>query len=765
MHESGRRALAEVDLVWRVRVERETDGSQRLVYTFDSPSGVAPCRDERVPGPRFERLPELYHASLLEQMTRFRRGLDTEEDSKLIGKEALSDLRHIGRELSRQVFDTPSLEAYKRCTASVRTLLLITEEPWIPWELVTPYDESFEDPFLAERFEMTRWLDEVEWPGHIHVPGLVAIDGGRVPGQVELEGTADECAYLVTVSRANDSSAEVLDEPYFLSVMNRLQDGGFGVLHFAGHAGFPTAPGDGTPWARDRADEARIVLHDRPLRARHLDSRTMGALRRDRPLVFLNACHAASQAVVLTRLGGWVHAWLRECNVGAMIAPLWAVGDQEARTFARTLYDRLLEGATIAEAMASAREALWDTPRGRLSALAYSVWAHPNARVFWGETSPTVSSNRSRPRSWVERHPLVVPRKSWDPTVSTPAALLRPEYDAVPFHFRHAETLELEMWTGDTTSPRVWLITGVGGMGKTRFARHACLRLDGWRSGFLPFDWDLTRPANREALFAGSHPLFVVVDYAESRREQVAELLRCALRARRRHIRVLLLARAKLGWWRDLRSRPEGVGELLASSATHETELTPLARGIDERIESFRRASRGFAVYMQGDRPDVVPATIGSEPFDRVLVLHMAALEALDGVPSEGTGGLFERTLAREQLFWRRSLGPRDDLDTWIAGIRRALAVVTAVGGVGSESEAIEVLTKIELFADQPYAFRQRIARLLHVNYPGFEESSLWIEPLRPDLLGTYLIEQELEAGGEVDFMRARRRDPRATPG
>ncbi len=61
------------------------------------------------------------------------------------------------------------------------------------------------------------------------------------------------------------------------------------------------------------------------------------------------------------------------------VSSLWAVGDEPARTFVETLYGRLLEGDTVSEATISARRAARDA--GDLTWLAYTVYAHPHARV------------------------------------------------------------------------------------------------------------------------------------------------------------------------------------------------------------------------------------------------------------------------------------------------------------------------------------------------------------------------------------------------
>ena len=59
---------------------------------------------------------------------------------------------------------------------------------------------------------------------------------------------------------------------------------------------------------------------------------------------------------------------------------MWSVTDANALTFAETFYGELLGGATVAEAVRSGRQAA--RAAGDPTWLAYSVYAHPNARVL-----------------------------------------------------------------------------------------------------------------------------------------------------------------------------------------------------------------------------------------------------------------------------------------------------------------------------------------------------------------------------------------------
>src|SRR6185437_11214134 len=112
----------------------------------------------------------------------------------------------------------------------------------------------------------------------------------------------------------------------------------------------------------------------------------------------------------------------------------------------------------------------------------------------------------------------------------------------------------LEIWCAEQSRVSVRLITGQGGQGKTRLARELCrhMSLRGWLAGMLRTT--LTDTA-LEALQPTSFPCLLVVDYAETRIDQTAQLLRTVVQNDRvGFTRVLLLARAAGDWWTNLRA-------------------------------------------------------------------------------------------------------------------------------------------------------------------------------------------------------------------
>ena len=149
----------------------------------------------------------------------------------------------------------------------------------------------------------------------------------------------------------------------------------FGILNVASHGDIDEL----------HPDEAVLILADGSiLRPEDLFGPRQSAIRSARPMVFLNACRLAQQGWSLAQLGGWVDAWVHRCRSGALIGPLWSVTDAPAELFARTFYEQVRMGRTLGTAVRMARETVRSTWPGDPTWLAYTLYAHPNARIMLG---------------------------------------------------------------------------------------------------------------------------------------------------------------------------------------------------------------------------------------------------------------------------------------------------------------------------------------------------------------------------------------------
>jgi hypothetical protein len=97
-------------------------------------------------------------------------------------------LRALGEELYRDLFPPQLRRAYRDLSRSpVRSVQITSDEPWIPWELLRPYDDDdphhiIDDDFLCARFELTRWLAGRSGPaGAITIRRLACLAAAQPP--------------------------------------------------------------------------------------------------------------------------------------------------------------------------------------------------------------------------------------------------------------------------------------------------------------------------------------------------------------------------------------------------------------------------------------------------------------------------------------------------------------------------------------------------------------------------------------------------------
>lgn len=363
------------DLEMRVRLVSE-DNQARLFYTLYFTTGVAPFTHLEIEGPRIMADSQRFPAYLRKKLDQLVDGRDVGDEKLLLHTDIQHKLVSFGRQLWSELFSPQFLQVYRTIRGTVRTWMIVTDEPWIPWELVKPYDDStpesvIDDDFLGRQFQLTRWLEGSKPPSlEIEIHGLAAIRTEETLSQGEPEG--EHLAELALRSGVVDASlsAETLSD-----LLAFLEKGGVHLLHFIGHGSFDAG----------QADESPIpLLKGAPLRPNDLEGPVKTRISQDRPLVFLNACWGGQQGWSITRTGGWAARWVRECGCGAFIAPLWPVHDQPAAAFARVFYEALWWGETLGQAAQEAREHLRETqPQWDPSVLAYIVYGNPNARVLF----------------------------------------------------------------------------------------------------------------------------------------------------------------------------------------------------------------------------------------------------------------------------------------------------------------------------------------------------------------------------------------------
>lgn len=608
------------------------------------------------------------------------------------------------------------------------TLQILSDDPYLPWEVVKlEGPERQEGPYLVEAYLLTRWLRQVPLP-----PSALRLPLQRVvsvvPKASGLELARSEEEELIKLF-GSDRLQPL--EPTFAAVLAAFKTEDFDGWHFSGH---------GSPAGRDPSSATFMLDEDGELTPDDLEAHGQ-KLREVQPLIFFNGCYTGQVGFALAGLGGWAQASLK-VGASAFIGTLWAVQDSRAPVFARAFYEAFLAGQPIAEAVRSARRQLRDAFPGDPTWLAYTVYAHPRA------VCADHPAGRSRPNAGPAL--LRLPQEEWRADVSSPGMLLRAEYRVVPFHGRDEEIADLEAWAVDESPFGVRLYTGEGGMGKTRLAIELAQRLrrEGWWAGFLHTE-DVRQASDLDALFQrpGSRVL-VIVDYAESRRDLLVPLAKRLRRVGEGPVRLLLLARAAIDWWEQLKREVDGVGEVFSGPKTSRLRLKPLALQVEQRQESYRLAGEAFATKLGLTFPALDLEDPEAEYFERVLLLHMAAYVVLMGKEAaKSDDDILDEMLRHEVRYWqRRAVDERSLPPTLVPAIQRAMALITLLDGAASESEAVEKLRQLQAFEGHTGDVLQQVAHLLHESYPSPHR---WIEKLLPDLFGDHLVRRELERGGD----------------
>lgn len=297
-------------------------------------------------------------------------------DSSDQPKTYLAGLQDLGASLFEQLFPQRLQAVLWEHRDELDNLLLLADEPFVPWELVHL------KPPTGPRQKAARFLGQlglIRWR-FAPFPAQPALRArvGRIfsvcpdydDDTLDLDQLALEAQFLTTTLGA---TAVPATEQKVRALLRRRE--GLDVLHFSGH-------GTADP---EHIGDAKIVLAGRTvggaLVADYLSSTSVAEnarLGRDGagPLVVLNACQVGQSGAQLSSLGGFARAFL-DAGASAFVSCLWSVNQVPARLFVETLYGRLLAGDTVALAAAAAREAA--RAEGDGTWLAYVVYARPDA--------------------------------------------------------------------------------------------------------------------------------------------------------------------------------------------------------------------------------------------------------------------------------------------------------------------------------------------------------------------------------------------------
>jgi tetratricopeptide (TPR) repeat protein len=382
---------------------------------------------------------------------------------------------------------------------------------------------------------------------------------------------------------------------------------------------------------------------------------------------------------------------------------------------------------------------------------------HP-ANGEWDRAVQAERVLRSQRRGEMERLPLRPPmRKLTGESRLAPSELLRPRYGLVEMIGRERLREHLMRWRESGAALGVAVITGGGGFGKTRLALEECVRAEeaGWTAGQLALDAGGGAGEELLRLARWEGPLFVAIDYAETRPDFVGPLLaRLARRVEGPPVRVVLVCRQAQSRqeWMSLFAVDDSREEVL--EVLEEAEPVPLAEEEIDRGLLFEAGLAAVAAGRQAAADDGPHPSLAAAHFERPLfVLAAALLRAEDptiDVDAIARDELMLELIDRhESRYWERW---NDSLGTKLARSLHGRSVaVAALLGADDEDEALSLVGAIPGLTDATEERRREVATWLgHLYGAGSLDRPPAIASIEPDMLAEALVARECGAHPEL---------------
>lgn len=271
----------------------------------------------------------------------------------------------------KQIFDkTPDLfqlmlAEMKKLGLADPTLLILSQDPYIPWELmVLPEEIQYTrdaSPFLSAQLRVGRWLfksREKEPPARLTGRNMLVIAGTYdSPSFDNLEYALKEADELHKTYKAEQVEAS---EQKIMDCLENRPPGN--ILHFAVHGKY--APGS--------VDEGIVTIDEQSVDSATIRGHEPLPLK---PFVFLNACQVGSGSEMLGDYAGIAAAFLY-IGASGVLAPLWSVNDEKAKEIALGFYQDAFTGTSPSEILKK-RRAGFSQATADATSVAYIYFGHP----------------------------------------------------------------------------------------------------------------------------------------------------------------------------------------------------------------------------------------------------------------------------------------------------------------------------------------------------------------------------------------------------
>jgi CHAT domain-containing protein len=325
-------------------------------------------RDETIHGPFYVSLPD--RGEFAKKLAGLRK---VHGDS---GRGALEALAVTGQRIAEcippDILEEVLLPAIKDGTP---TVLLMTDEPFVPWELARIGPPLLEKPaFLGELACIGRW-----WTGRslggppsnrdiLAISAVAASSYKAATFRDTLKHAKEEQAWLTKTYPPHVREVEAVRaeiDPW-LDTDPRLPGH---LAHIALHGYSDTG-----------ADDQGLILGDgHVLTPDRLAGEFYAGYTPRFEMVFLNACQVGTAGERLGRIAGFPGSVLAG-GASAFIGPLWEVQDEVAQVVAQRFYEQVLTGnVQVGEALRSLRSA--PELSGSITPWAYLYYGHPSLKL------------------------------------------------------------------------------------------------------------------------------------------------------------------------------------------------------------------------------------------------------------------------------------------------------------------------------------------------------------------------------------------------
>jgi hypothetical protein len=300
--------------------------------------------------------------------TKFYKIFEEIENSNVLSMTKVDkEIKDIGMSLYDELFPEKLKKLYWELRDRIKSVRVISKEPWIPWEIIKPWRQlengvGEEDDFLCERYAFSRWIGKRERIKK-EVKNIKVI----VPADTNLKAAIKEGEWIEEF--AKNKNIKISFDSTYDQVINTLEtEKEIDILHFSTHG----QNNKESPVLSTIELEGHIQLQPKNLVGKAV---TFG---QSYPIVILNACQTGNQGFSLTGIQGWATKFL---NAGAsvFIGTLWSVDDVTAFNFVKEFYNQLASGITLGESVKNARNKC--KREGDTSWLAYQLYGHPNSKI------------------------------------------------------------------------------------------------------------------------------------------------------------------------------------------------------------------------------------------------------------------------------------------------------------------------------------------------------------------------------------------------